>query len=107
MIIYEVNLTINKDIFDNYKAWLIPHVKHMLTFPGFKQTTFFYEQLTSDENDSEKLTVQYEIDIMDNLTNYLENHAHHMREDGLKKFPKQFSATRRIFETGETLYSSI
>ena len=35
MILYEVNLEISNEIFDDYMAWLRPHIQEMLRFQGF------------------------------------------------------------------------
>ena len=35
MILYEVNLEISNEIFDEYMAWLRPHIQEMLRFQGF------------------------------------------------------------------------
>lgn len=93
MIIYEVNLTIDEHVFDRYYQWLLPHVEAMLKFDGFETAT-----VQRNEAAPHQLTVYYRIKTRDNLENYLQHHAHTMRDDGLKKFPNQFSANRRIFE---------
>lgn len=93
MIIYEVNLTIDEQAFDRYYQWLLPHVKAMLKFHGFETAT-----VQRDESAPNQLTVYYRIKTRDNLKHYLQHHAHEMRDDGVKTFPNQFSASRRIFE---------
>lgn len=35
MVIYEVNLSIDEEIYEQFKSWLKSHVKEMLQFPGF------------------------------------------------------------------------
>ncbi len=102
MIIYEVNLKILTSIFDDYMHWLIPHVKEMLTFKGFKNARYLAENPAQEENFT-KITMQYEIESMDDLQHYFDNYAHHRREDGIRQFPDQFSATRRIFEVKKLL----
>ena len=102
MIIYEVNLTINNDIYAEYYHWLIDHVKEMLKFPGFKTVEIAKEKLLQDNNNQSKLTVRYTLNSEDDLDNYLNHHAPRIREEGIKKFGNQFSATRRIFENVHT-----
>ncbi|MFO1259432.1 MAG: DUF4286 family protein [Gammaproteobacteria bacterium] len=97
MVVYEVNLSIESDIFDDYMGWLTPHVEEMLTFKGFKSARYLSEQ-RAEENGFRKITVQYVLENMADLDHYLKNHSQRMREDGLRKFPDKFSATRRIFE---------
>ena len=35
MIIYEVNLTVDPEIADEYAVWLRPHIVHILELDGF------------------------------------------------------------------------
>ena len=102
MFIYEVNLTIDGDIFAEFKLWLREHVREMLLFPGFIQASIF--KLEQDEiNDQEKLTIQYQLESRDDLERYFTEFAAKMREEGIKLFKEQFSATRRIFEVQEII----
>jgi hypothetical protein len=97
MVIYEVNLKIQHDIFDQYMNWLTPHVTEMLTFRGFISAKYLRE-VRSPEDKLQHMTVQYTVEAMSDLDDYLDNHSRRMREDGLSKFPGKFSATRRFFE---------
>lgn len=97
MWIYEVNLKILTTIFDEYMAWLTPHVEEMLTFQGFQSARYLSEDPATDE-DFTQLTVAYEVASLTDLEHYFAHHAQAMREDGMKRFPNQFSATRRIME---------
>ncbi|WP_281286476.1 DUF4286 family protein [Legionella geestiana] len=40
-IIYEVNLSVDADILEEYVAWLQEHVRLMLQFPGFQSAEVF------------------------------------------------------------------
>lgn len=98
MIIYEVNLTIHNDIFEEYYQWLIGHVGKMLTFKGFQKAELAKEQMPhNDTSKATKITVRYFINNDENLSDYLKIHALAMREEGIKKFGNKFSALRRIF----------
>jgi hypothetical protein len=102
MFIYEVNLTIDGDIFAEFKLWLREHVSEMLLFPGFIQASIF--KLEQDEiNDQEKLTIQYQLESRGDVERYFTEFAAKMREEGIKRFKDQFSATRRIFEVQEII----
>lgn len=100
MVIYEVNLSINKDSFDSYLSWLTPHVKEMLNFKGFKKARYLNET-KYDDHQTKNLTVQYEVDTMDDLEDYLTNHSSRMRDEGIKRFKDKFSASRRFFFIGD------
>ena len=105
MIIYEVNLTIAKSIFEDYMTWLIPHVQEMLTFEGFYHARVLSEE--QENTDVRKFTGHYEIATRKNLDDYFHHHARRMREEGIQKFSNQFSVTRRIFNISQTLSCSI
>lgn len=102
MVIYEVNLFINKAIYSEFQLWLINHVKEMLTFPGFIQASILKPE---DElkQEMEKLTVQYQLEDRESLTTYFNKFAAKMREDGINRFNDKFSAERRIFEVQENI----
>lgn len=98
MIIYEVNLTINNEIFEEYYHWLVEHIGLMLEFRGFHKAEIAKEKIAEkDIPDKTKLTVRYTLESEEVLNDYLTNHAPAMRDDGIKKFGDKFNACRRIF----------
>lgn len=97
MVIYEVNLTINNEIFQDYYNWLVHHIEIMLQFRGFRKAEISKEKIPEDNINTTKLTVHYTLDTEEDLNDYLKNHSFAMREDGTKKFGDKFSATRRVF----------
>lgn len=99
MVIYEVNLSIDNEIFKDYKAWLDAHILEMLKFPGFLNATVLNELREGAELDNQKhLTVQYQLQSEEDLQSYFNEHAAKMRGDGVNRFKGRFSATRRTFE---------
>ncbi|MFO3103581.1 DUF4286 family protein [Legionella pneumophila serogroup 1] len=99
MVVYEVNLSIDNDIYNEYKSWLDEHIQEMLKFPGFINATVMHQALDGDSSDTQKhLTVQYQIESVEDLKNYFEEHAPKMRGDGVNRFKGRFSVTRRTFE---------
>ena len=102
MVIYEVNLQVAADIFDEYLRWMIIHVQKMLTFPGFIEAKYLKEYAVEEVNPLQlnfiHLTIQYFIDTKEHLSHYLQHEASRMREEGLQLFPGKFTATRRVFE---------
>lgn len=95
MVIYEVSLEINADIYSEYYQWLITHIQQMLQFKGFKSAEV--NLIQHDEmNDKKRLRIEYFIDSDEDLQDYFTQHAATMRNDAIKKFGTQFSATRRI-----------
>lgn len=95
MVIYEVNLNIDEEIYSEFLLWLKEHMKHMLQFPGFIQASLFKPE--REESDvQEKLTVQYQLENRDDLQTYFTEFAPKMREEGISHFKDKFSANRRI-----------
>lgn len=102
MVIYEVNLNINKEIYAEFELWLKDHIKEMLQFPGFIQACL----LKPEEDEAftqEKLTVQYQLENKESLERYFTEFSAKMREEGIRRFKDQFSATRRILAVEEVI----
>lgn len=95
MVIYEVNTSVNNDIFQDYYNWLIPHSKQILTFPGFLDCEVGLVENESEDNKNH-LRISYTIDSYEHLQDYLTNHAQQMRAIATEKFGDQLSATRRV-----------
>ena len=79
MIIYEVNLTIKKDIVTDFLNWLDNHIIEMLEFKGFVNSS----KLKISEL---AYCVQYSVDSIEDLNHYFDNYAEKMRNDGLNEF---------------------
>ncbi|KTD24674.1 MULTISPECIES: DUF4286 family protein [Legionella] len=102
MIIYEVNLSIDADIYPEFQVWLKSHITEMVQFPGFIQASILMpEKVISDK---EKLTIQYQLENRQALDHYFTEFAPIMREKGVTLFKNKFSAERRVFEVKETIF---
>ncbi|GGI88040.1 DUF4286 family protein [Legionella impletisoli] len=95
MIIYEVNLVIDDDVFAEFGVWLKKHIAEMLQFKGFVKANLLKEE-SEALDPQQKLTVQYYVRERNALEHYLLNHAPKMREEGLRRFNTKFSVSRRI-----------
>jgi len=102
MIIYEVNLEIDKHIYDEFATWLRAHINEMCTLPGFINACLYEHkqetQLPKDalDNAYHHLVVHYQIDRQANLDHYLQNEAPRMREKAMSQFGDNFRAKRRV-----------
>jgi len=94
MIVYEVNLSINHSIYDEYRKWLKNHIDKMLTFQGFCKCRLY--KVSSNDSNLTKLSIHYYIDSLEDLEYYFTNHAEEIRLDGFKLFGDNFSASRRV-----------
>lgn len=99
MLIYEVNLTVENEIYDEYYAWLVPHVKEILQFRGFKKAEISQDKTVENDNEQKKLIVHYSVNSEEDLHDYLNNHAANMRAGAVEKFGNQFSASRRVYQS--------
>lgn len=95
MINYEVNLEIETSRYETFLPWLSEHINELLCFDGFKTARVFEETSSSS---SRKITVQYEVDTIEDLQAYFDNHALAMREKTKSMFGDTVKASRRILK---------
>lgn len=95
--IYEVNLEVEPDLREVFLDWLPGHVKRMLALPGFVDAVVETEERAADVPPT--FCVRYRLESRQALEDYFENHAAHMRQEGIDKFGGRFKAARRILET--------
>jgi hypothetical protein len=96
MIVYEVNLAIDADIIDRYRAWLQPHVAEMLRLPGFVDAHIFEVLDPAPAAGEIALCVQYTLVDRAALDHYLIEHAPRLRSEGTDRFDGRFRAQRRV-----------
>lgn len=95
MINYEVNLEIDASRYETFLPWLSEHINELLCFEGFKKAQVFEDTSSSS---CHKITVQYEIDTIENLQAYFDNHAKTMRDKTTSMFGDTVKASRRILK---------
>ena len=95
MILYEVNLRVRREIAEEYRAWLGPHVGEMLALPGFVAGELFAVR-DADDAETVAFCVQYRLRDEAALDEYLREHAPRLRAEGLARFGERFSAQRRV-----------
>jgi len=95
MIVYEVRVTVDAAIEQDYRAWLDGHIHEILAIPGFEEAELLREE---DAGERAVWTIRYHLDSRDALEAYLRDHAPRLRADGQARFGNRFSATRRVLE---------
>jgi len=105
MIIYEVNLTVDPEIFSDYYTWLIDHIQKMLKFSGFTRAEVATEKKSVDE--AKHLTVRYFVSSENHLEDYFQNHANYMRQATIDRFGDKVSATRRVFHSHSMIHEDV
>ncbi|UTW45611.1 DUF4286 family protein [bacterium SCSIO 12696] len=98
MLIYEVNLTVSRDIASDYRRWLQIHIEEMLKNPGFQAAKFYQRDADEAGGDGECWTVHYFVESRAALNDYFDGPAGEMREQGIRRFGGKFSANRRVLE---------
>ena len=96
MIVYEVNLFVQRAIEAEYRAWLDAHVREIRALPGFVGAEV-YERREPPAADGELvLCTQYRLRDAEALADYLHEHAPRLRADGIARFGDRFRAERRV-----------
>ena len=95
-LIYEVNLTVDTEIADEYRLWLMAHVQEMLALPGFTAARILEVVDAAADADEIVLCTQYELANQQALDDYLRTHAARMRSEGVARFGDRFRASRRV-----------
>ncbi len=95
-LIYEVNLSVDAEVIDDYRAWLAGHVEQMLRIPGFVDAEVLEVVDPPAAMGQAALSVRYRVHSMAALQDYFEHRAAAMREDGRRRFGDRFRAERRV-----------
>lgn len=105
MLIYEVNLEVNVAIFDEYMAWLKPHIKELLVLEGFLKANILFDK-KDEKKHLKKISVAYYINDYQSYLNYIEHQAPQMRKAALERFNGQFRVNSRRVLDIEGSYSA-
>lgn len=97
-LIYEVQLHVDVDIAQAYRAWLQTHVQDMLAVPGFVSAQLFEVLEPAPAQDQVVLCVHYRVHGMAALQDYFEHRAPRMRAEGIERFGDGFRASRRVLQ---------
>ena len=93
MLLYEVNIQVEREIADAYRDWLERHVAEMLEIEGFLRAEIF----EGDAPDGYRGYVShYHLKNQAALDRYLAEDAPRMRADGTRRFGDKMQATRRV-----------
>jgi hypothetical protein len=98
--VYEVTLSIDRDVADAFDEWLAAHVRDMLELPGFVRAVTW----SAEDEDPARVrrVTQYFLENDAALEAYLAGPAERMRQEGLARFPGRFTATRRVLHHADT-----
>jgi hypothetical protein len=92
--IYEVTVSVDREIADAFDAWLAEHVREMLEIPGFLKSETF--EIEDDDAGRARRVTHYYLASEEELENYLAGPANAMRQSGIDRFADKFVASRRV-----------
>jgi hypothetical protein len=101
VVIYEVNVEVDRELADAYRAWLREHIAEILALPGFVDALVFDVSEPPPAEDRIGLCVHYRLTDDDALDAYLRDHAPRLRADGVARFGERFRAHRRVMRQRE------
>ncbi len=92
--IYEVTLSVDREIVEAFDAWLEHHVQEMLDIPGFLKAETF--EIEGDNEERARRVTHYYLASEEDLEEYLAGPANAMRQSGIALFSDRFEASRRV-----------
>ena len=95
-VVYEVNIVVDADAADEYRAWLAGHVAEILALPGFTGATTWAVTDPPPAEGTVGLCVQYALRDAQALADYLRDPAPRLRAEGIARFGGRMRATRRV-----------
>lgn len=99
MIVYEVNLFVQRAIEAPYRAWLDAHIREILALPGFVDAQTYERTDPPGAPDELVLCVHYRLQDQAALDAYFRDHAARLRADGVNRFGDRFRAERRVLQS--------
>ncbi|MGB0368553.1 MAG: DUF4286 family protein [Flavobacteriales bacterium] len=98
MIIYNVTVSINHDVHDEWVQWMkTVHIPDVMA-TGFFLENRFARVLLADEADGVSYSVQYMCKNMADLQIYQGSHAQRLQADVKEKYDGKFAAFRTVLE---------
>lgn len=94
VVLYEVTLTVEQEIAEEYAEWLSPHIREILDLDEVAGASWW--RVESDDPNTVSWCVKYEFPNREAYQSYLDNHAERLRGDGLERFGGRFEASRRV-----------
>lgn len=98
--VYEVSLSIDREVAEAFDEWLAAHVRELMELPGFVRAVTY----SAEDEDPERVrrVTQYFLEDDEALEAYLSGPADVMRQQALERFPDRFTASRRVLHHADT-----
>lgn len=95
-VAYEVNLSVDATVAEDFRRWLAEHVHEILALPGFVAARTWRVADPPPPAGTVQWCVQYTLSDRAELQRYLQDHAPRLRAAGVARFGDRFSASRRV-----------
>lgn len=92
--LYEITITVDRNIIGQFDEWLAHHVQEMLQISGITRAEVF-EQEDDDQGRARRIT-QFCFASEADLEQYLSGQAESMRQSAIDRFDGRFEAVRRV-----------
>jgi len=99
MIVYEVNLEVQRVVYDAFRSWLTEHIRTIIALPGFAGAELFECAEAAVADAQIRLCVQYRLVDHSALERYLREDAPRLRAEGERRFGGKFSGRRRMLRS--------
>lgn len=93
MYIYNITLSINLSIHNEWLIWIEKHILTVLNTGKFSAAKLT-EVLVDDDANSKTYAIQYTANSRQDLDSYYQNYAEKLRQEGLQKFGDKVLAFR-------------
>lgn len=98
MLIYNVTITIDNDIEQDWRTWMIEtHIPDVM-MTGMFVSYRLNRLLNHEHTDAEIYTVQYLVKDMEHLQRYLEEFATPLQKDHKKRYDGKYAIFRSVME---------
>ncbi len=100
--VYEVNLSVDIDIFNKNREWLLNHFHEMVYKNGFDSLNLLFIENVDPINDSfirkQEIVAQYYISDFSVLSDYLKKQSLKMRSEVYERLGNKYSISRRVLK---------
>lgn len=93
MVVYEINIDLDPDIYDDFVLWNQGQMVELIALPGFRKAVVYTQKDTPHS-----LSVQYHLTNMDALEHYAVNYVPKLRAEAERRFSGKFKASKRILK---------
>ena len=103
MILWEVTLEIDRSAYDKFMSWNKKHVSEIMQATDFVNAVILQPYEEDKNSKTFTIVIQYTLDKMESMDNYLRDVAPRFRQEAADLFPGQITASRKAYHIVENL----